>query len=44
MEEVPPRVTEDAGRPTLRRAPVSGLPGVYQIVLPTPWEVGPVQV
>ena len=37
-------MTEDAGRPMLRRAPVPGLPGVHQIVLPTPWEVGPVQV
>lgn len=30
--------------PILRRAPVPGLPRLHQIVLPTPWEVGPVQV
>ncbi len=28
----------------LRRAPVPRLPQVHQIVLPTPWDVGPVQV
>jgi len=28
----------------LRRAPAPDLPKVHQIVLPTPWEVGPVQV
>lgn len=28
----------------LRRAPVPELPRVHQIVLPTPWEVGPVQI
>jgi len=28
----------------LRRAPAPALPQVHQIVLPTPWEVGPVQV
>lgn len=28
----------------LRRAPVAGLGCVHQIVLPTPWEVGPVQI
>jgi glyoxylase-like metal-dependent hydrolase (beta-lactamase superfamily II) len=28
----------------LRRAPVAGLPALHQIVLPTPWPVGPVQV
>ncbi len=31
-------------RPGLRRAPVPGLPNVHLIVLPTPWEVGPVQI
>jgi len=39
----------DAGRgdPTplgVRRAPVAALPALHQIVLPTPWQVGPVQV
>jgi glyoxylase-like metal-dependent hydrolase (beta-lactamase superfamily II) len=28
----------------LRRAPVAALPALHQIVLPTPWLVGPVQV
>jgi glyoxylase-like metal-dependent hydrolase (beta-lactamase superfamily II) len=28
----------------LHRAPVPGLPRLHQIVLPTPWEVGPVQI
>ncbi|HVP28187.1 MAG TPA: MBL fold metallo-hydrolase [Myxococcota bacterium] len=28
----------------LRRAPVPALPKVHQLVLPTPWEVGPVQI
>lgn len=30
--------------PILRRAPVPELPRLHQIVLPTPWEVGPVQI
>lgn len=29
---------------SLLRAPVPGLPRLHQIVLPTPWEIGPVQV
>jgi glyoxylase-like metal-dependent hydrolase (beta-lactamase superfamily II) len=28
----------------LERAPVASLPTLHQIVLPTPWEVGPVQI
>jgi len=28
----------------LRGAPVAALPRLQQIVLPTPWEVGPVQI
>ena len=28
----------------LRRSPVSRFPSLHQIVLPTPWDVGPVQV
>lgn len=28
----------------VRRAPVPALPSVHQLILPTPWEVGPVQV
>jgi glyoxylase-like metal-dependent hydrolase (beta-lactamase superfamily II) len=31
-------------RPEVRPAPVAGLPALHQIVLPTPWAVGPVQV
>jgi glyoxylase-like metal-dependent hydrolase (beta-lactamase superfamily II) len=34
----------DPPRTLLRRAPVPELPSVHQIVLPTPWEVGPVQI
>lgn len=30
--------------PLLHRSPVPGLPRLHQIVLPTPWEIGPVQV
>jgi glyoxylase-like metal-dependent hydrolase (beta-lactamase superfamily II) len=33
-----------APAPLLRRAPAPELPRLHQIVLPTPWEVGPVQV
>src|SRR5690606_15124884 len=29
---------------SLLRAPVAALPRLHQIVLPTPWEVGPVQI
>lgn len=40
-----PNATDpSAPRPVLRRAPVEGLADVHQIVLPTPWEVGPVQI
>ncbi len=35
--------TAQAG-PVLRRAPVPALGCVHQLVLPTPWEVGPVQI
>lgn len=28
----------------LRRAPVPALPTLHQVVLPTPWQVGPLQV
>lgn len=31
-------------RPLLVRAPVAALPRLHQIVLPTPWDVGPVQI
>ncbi|CAG0957699.1 Hydroxyacylglutathione hydrolase GloC [Myxococcaceae bacterium] len=37
-------MTNDPKAPGLRRAPVAELPQVHQIVLPTPWEVGPVQI
>lgn len=30
--------------PVLRRMPVPELPRLHQIVLPTPWEIGPVQI
>jgi glyoxylase-like metal-dependent hydrolase (beta-lactamase superfamily II) len=30
--------------PALVRAPVPALPRLHQIVLPTPWEIGPVQI
>ncbi|MDJ0867034.1 MAG: MBL fold metallo-hydrolase [Myxococcota bacterium] len=30
--------------PVLRRSPVLALPRLHQLVLPTPWEVGPVQI
>lgn len=30
--------------PVLRRTPVPELPRLHQIVLPTPWEIGPVQI
>ncbi len=30
--------------PVLVRAPVRALPRLHQIVLPTPWEIGPVQI
>jgi glyoxylase-like metal-dependent hydrolase (beta-lactamase superfamily II) len=33
-----------SSRPILVRSPVPELPRVHQIVLPTPWEVGPVQI
>jgi len=37
--------TRGAGTPAIvRRAPVPDLPDIHQIVLPTPWEVGVVQV
>jgi glyoxylase-like metal-dependent hydrolase (beta-lactamase superfamily II) len=32
------------GASTLARAPVPELPQLHQIVLPTPWEIGPVQI
>ncbi len=35
---------QDAPRYGLRRSPVPELPSLHQIVLPTPWEVGPVQI
>jgi glyoxylase-like metal-dependent hydrolase (beta-lactamase superfamily II) len=28
----------------LQRQPIPALPGLHQIILPTPWEVGPVQI
>jgi glyoxylase-like metal-dependent hydrolase (beta-lactamase superfamily II) len=31
-------------QPAILRAPVAELPRLHQIVLPTPWEVGPVQI
>lgn len=31
-------------QPVLHRAPVAELPRLHQIVLPTPWEIGPVQI
>jgi glyoxylase-like metal-dependent hydrolase (beta-lactamase superfamily II) len=37
-----PAASEAAAR--VRRAPVPDLAGLHQIVLPTPWEVGPVQI
>jgi glyoxylase-like metal-dependent hydrolase (beta-lactamase superfamily II) len=33
-----------ASSPALVRAPVAELPRLHQIVLPTPWEIGPVQI
>lgn len=33
-----------SSRPVLRRAPVAALPRLHQVVLPTPWEIGPVQI
>lgn len=33
-----------AAKPPVARAPVAELPALHQIVLPTPWPVGPVQV
>lgn len=36
--------SNEAPRGGLHRAPVAELPQVHQIVLPTPWEVGPVQI
>jgi len=33
-----------APRYGLRRAPLAALPRLHQLVLPTPWEVGPVQI
>lgn len=34
----------DSPAASLVRAPVPGLPRLHQIVLPTPWEIGPVQI
>lgn len=36
--------TPETPRYGLRRAPLPALPTVHQLVLPTPWEVGPVQI
>ena len=38
------RGRDETGGLGLRRAPVAALPALHQIVLPTPWPVGPVQV
>lgn len=34
----------EARSASLVRAPIAGLPRLHQIILPTPWEIGPVQV
>lgn len=39
-----PRDSAPAARRGLVRSPVPSLPKLHQIVLPTPWEVGPVQI